>query len=150
MKIQCPSCKKILENPNWNPKDTCINCKCYFIPLQTQPIQPQSGLGQQFEQIGQSFQQMSNVPHIMIGKQGISTNQNQPIQQTQPIYQNNQNIQPQYPQTPQNNQFQHNPYLNPDLTRKEDTFDKIRKWGFIFIIAVVVCYAGFRIISSLL
>jgi len=138
MKIICPKCNRILENPDWNPQDTCKDCGSRFIPLNNQG----SNLGNQFQQIGQEFSNIrQNIPHLYVGKQEINT-QN-------PMIQKKVNSTPL--KTPQNAYVSgSNPYINPDLTPKLDFYDKLRKWGILFLISVVIVYAGYRVILSFL
>lgn len=148
MLIQCNKCGRRLNNPNWINGDTC-KCGGYWIPINQNQM---GNLGNQFEQIGNTFQDIrSNIPHLYISKQGISTDQ---AQNPYP----NQNMSPQPLKMPQNTHYnpnlpqpiqQNQPYFNPNL-EPDDFYTKLRKWGIWFLVSVVICYAGYRIILSFL
>lgn len=90
-------------------------------------------INDQFKSIGNDFR--SNIPHIMIGKQGISTQNNSNLQQNQPKPLPQQIM---YTRTYQNAK---KPYS------EEDIVEKIRKWALIITICIVVGYAGWRILN---
>ena len=125
MIIRCLGCKRTLNNPNWNPKDICSFCKSNFVPIQQSR---QGNLGTQFEEIGNTFSGI-NIPHIIIGNEGITTNKQIPRKN----YQNNQ-------MNYQNNQNQ-----NYQETWVDKYADKIKQWALYVCISLVVGYAVWRI-----
>jgi len=146
MKIQCPNCKRIIDVPeNWDKNATCSKCGSYFVdPRQNY------GVSKQFQQIGQQFQ--GSVPHIMLGKGGLSTNRPQ-----------QQQIHPQprviSPNPPQNPYPQPQPYLPPQMpysppetvgfpykSAQDRRAAKIKEIAFYACIALVVGYVIYRIL----
>jgi len=128
MKIRCTGCNRILENPNWNPQDTCKICGSNFIPNTPQfPVQNPN----YHNPLPQSFPE---IPHVYLGKNGFSTN---PIQNN-PQPQNN----PMYP--PQN---VNSPVKKDKEVRTYDLYEKIRLYGFYICISLVIGYAVWRIIK---
>ena len=76
----------------------------------------------------------SNIPHIYLGKEGFSTN-NQPN-----------------PNKPPNNPNLNTQNTNPGGSNDDkgyELYEKIRKWAFIGILCIVMGYAGYRIILSI-
>lgn len=90
-------------------------------------------LNEQFKNIGNDIR--DNIPHITIGKQGISTQKNTNIPKKK------------YKPLPK----QENVHINDKNTKKpyseDDIIEKIRKWALIIIICVVVGYAVLKILN---
>jgi len=126
IQIRCQKCGRVLQAPpNWERRATCNNCGGYF-----QELNSSYNLSNQFQQIGNQFQ--SNIPSIMIGKEGIYTqkqgypNPNPPSQQNMPY------------NPPQNVNFPH---------PEDDLYEKIRKYALWIVVSVVIGYAVWRIID---
>jgi len=122
MKIRCTGCSRTLENPNWNPQDTCKNCGRHFISINTPqfPMQNPNPLP--------NLQSFPEIPHVYLGKSGFSTNKPTPNQ-------NNAVYPPQ------------NTYSPVKEERTYDLYEKIRLYGFYVCVALIIGYAAWRIIK---
>jgi len=127
MRIQCTKCGRILDNPNWNPKDTCKYDNGYFRPVNnpTFPVQNYNPLP--------NPQELPEIPHFYISKSGFSTNPNT-------INQPPRNNPPRMPQT-----------KKPQAIDKEERiynlYEKIRIYGFYVLLSLVIGYALYRVIK---
>lgn len=75
-----------------------------------------------FQLLGKQLK--TNIPHVTLGNNGIKVEKpNQPIQQA---------IQ------------QEKSLFN---SKEQDFLDKLRKWGLIIAVTIILCYAGYRIIA---
>ena len=123
--IQCTKCGRILENPNWNPKDNCKVCGGYFTWIDT----PQFPM-QNYPNPLPNTNDLPEIPHIYLGKNGFSTKpMNNPIQPS--------NNRPRVPQ-------------NVDSKVEERGYnrnEKIRIYGFYVLLSLVIGYAVYRIIK---
>jgi hypothetical protein len=141
VKLICNKCKRIVDIPlnKYRNDATCSVCQGYFQELNQNQRQPQNfNLSNQFNQIANSI---PNIPHIVIGKQGVSTNK------------------PNYP-----NQTQYNPNLNtqninlpysnrqmPNYeTIRENKYKKIKDYAMYFLVGIVIIVAAGSIIMSFL
>ena len=133
VKLICNKCKRIVDIPlsNYRNDATCSVCQGYFTELNN----PRNfNLSNQFNQMSNLI---PNIPHIVIGKQGINTNR-----QNMPIRQNNPNL---------NTQNVNLPYSNQQIEiNRENKFKKIKDYAMYFLIAIVVSFAGYNIIRSFL
>lgn len=137
MIIECQKChRRVNIQGNWDRQATCSVCKGYFQEVGFNQRQANFNLSNQFNQIANSI---PNIPHIVIGKQGVSTNKpNYPNQN-----QNNPNL---------NTQNVNLPYYNQHMQQinRENKFKKIKDYAMYFLIAVVVIFASYSIIMSFL
>jgi len=90
-------------------------------------------IGGSMKEIGEEFQ--SNIPHVMLGKEGFSmTNSQKPKQfPTRDVKT------PQNPPNPQKNTLPEPP--------SDDFIDKIRKWGLIILCAAAIGFAIYRLFA---
>jgi len=135
--IQCTNCKKIVRVPdNWPREAICNTCGGSFVEVgkSNQQNMQRYNISNQFQGIGNQLQ--SSIPHISIGRGGLSTKStrntpNSPLQPPQlPISQNpRQSI------------------IDPDVftPNQEKLLNKVKNWGMIIIIALVIGYAAWRI-----
>lgn len=130
VQIKCNGCGRILNvMPNWDRQGTCQNCGNYFSDLNQRNFQPnRNSLNNTFNQLGNQIN--SNVPHLYIGSNGISTKQQAPYP--------NQKVKPNYP--PKTYQY-------PNFKTKEQIiFEKVRWWGLAIAVSLVIGYAVYRIL----
>lgn len=90
-------------------------------------------INDQFRETAQDIR--GNIPHLVIGKQGLNTNQN------------NNPICP-YCKRPFNQIYQNKP-VNIQEKDYTNTFNKIRNWGLWIVISLVIGYAAYRLLSFL-
>lgn len=122
--VKCQNCGKELNAPvNWNRNEKCNTCGGYFTEVQGYP-----SVSNQLNQIGQDIgNNISQVPHIYLGKGGFSTTNpdTQKTQKTKNLNTQNTNL--------------------DGLDKGYEKFEKIRQYGMWIIILLVIGYAGFRI-----
>ncbi len=127
MRIQCLGCGRIIENPNWNQKDNCKVCGYLFRPLPQFPMQNNNN--QNYNPLP-NIQDLPQMPHVYLSKNGFSMNK--------PIPQPNNR-----PRMPQN--------VNPPVKNNEERlyslYEKIRIYGFYVLLSLVIGYAAYRIIK---
>ena len=133
MKIQCSKCRRILENPNWNPKDTCKFDGGFFQPINYNPNTPQFPMN--YPSPLPNVNELPEIPHIYLGKGGFSTKQ---VQNP---------IQPQNNKSYLNRNVNSPVQINPKEERIYNLYEKIRIYGFYVLLSLVIGYAGYRIIK---
>lgn len=127
--IECIKCKKRMKIfGEFQRNANCSTCGSYFI--QIYPKNDNFNLSNQFQQMGNDIS--ANLPHIKIGKDGISTKNGQ-INRNKPPQSNNYN----------------NPIIDKDVftPKQEKLLLKIKNYGIILIIALVIGYALWRLIK---
>ena len=128
VQIKCNNCRRIVEvQDNWDRNATCNVCGGFFTKFSeyNQQYKPENA----FNQLGSQIR--NNMPRIMLGSNGIST-QNSQGQSRQPVYQNTPHFEP-----PRTN-------LSP-FEKEERLYSRIRNIGFIVVVAAVIIYAVWRI-----
>jgi len=116
--VKCQICGKQVNVPiNWNRNERCTNCNGYFVEISQNQGYP--SISNQLNQIGNDMgNNISSIPHIIIGKDKKTSNLN--TQNTNLGY-----------QTPPDEGY--------------EKFEKYRQYGMWIIILLVVGYAAFEI-----
>ena len=135
--IQCQNCKKIVRvQDNWPREAICNTCGGSFVEVgkSNQQNMKRYNISNQFQGIGNQLQ--SSIPHISIGTGGFSTKRAQ----------NTPNMPLQTPQSPisqtPSQGITDSDFFTP---KQEKMLKKVKNWGMILIISLVIGYAAWRI-----
>ena len=105
---------------------------------------PYKPIEQQFRETAQEIgNNRKNIPHLVIGKGGIQTN-NQNMQNYPQNYCPYCKRPYNYTNMPPNTNFK--PQNRPEDKDYKDTFTKIRNWGLWIAISIVIGYAVYRLL----